>query len=159
MCSSDLIRVKGEGWRVEGGEPAGDIIVKTSRLKGVTISPKEVVRAIDEIPIIMVAACFAEGETIIKGIEELHVKETDRIKSMVTNLRRIGANIEVKGEGLRVKGVREFHGARVSSFGDHRTAMSMLIAGLRAKGKMTVTGLDCMNKSFPNFEALLRRIP
>jgi 3-phosphoshikimate 1-carboxyvinyltransferase len=75
-------------------EPYGDIIIKSSKLKGVTISPEEVVVAIDEIPIIMVAACFAKGRTVIKGIEELRVKETDRIKSMVTNLRKMGADIK-----------------------------------------------------------------
>ena len=142
----------------EVGEPAGDIIVKTSRLKGITISPEEVVRAIDEIPVLMVAACFAKGKTVIKGIEELRVKETDRIKSMVTNLRKIGADIEVKGKGIVINGGKELRGAKVSSFGDHRTAMSMLVAGLRTRGRVIVIGLDCINKSFPDFNRLLRRL-
>ena len=141
-------------------EPAGDIIVKSSKLKGVTISPKEVVRAIDEVPVIMVAACFAKGRTIIKGIKELRVKETDRIKSMVTNLRKIGADIKIRvahveGEYIVINGGKLLHGARVSSFGDHRTAMSMLVAGLLTKDEVIVTGLDCINKSFPGFEKLL----
>ena len=175
-------------------EPSGNIIVKSSKLRGVTISPKEVVRAIDEIPVIMVAACFAKGRTIIKGIEELRVKETDRIKSMVTNLRKIGADIDVffstrgvypersretrsknivrakrqrrevennreKRSFIVINGGKLLHGARVSSFGDHRTAMSMLVAGLGVKGKVNVTGLSCINKSFPGFERLLRRLP
>jgi len=138
------------------GEPSGDIVVKSSRLRGVTISPQEVVRAIDEIPVIMVAACLAKGATVIKGIGELRIKETDRVRSMVTNLRRLGAEIEVKSNELRVKGGRVLRGARVSSYGDHRTAMSMLIAGLVTKGKVIVTGLDCINKSFPNFHRILR---
>ena len=135
-------------------ERVGDIIVKSSKLKGVTISPREVVRAIDEIPVIMLAACFARGTTYIKGIGELRVKETDRVKSMVTNLRKLGADIEVKGEGCRVNGGKALHGATVSSFGDHRTAMSMLIADLAIKGKVKVTGLSCINKSFPNFSEI-----
>lgn len=161
----------GVGWV---SELMGDIMIKPSKLRGVTISSKEVVRAIDEIPVIMVAACFAKGKTVIKGIEELRVKETDRIKSMVTNLRKIGADIGLKAEDERLKGrasgpepEREhivinggmpLHSAKVSSFGDHRTAMSMLIAGLGIKGNVRVTGLDCINKSFPGFERLLHRL-
>ena len=139
-------------------EPVGDIVVKSSRLKGVMISPKEVTGAIDEIPVIMVAACFAKGRTVIKGIKELRVKETDRVKSMVTNLRKIGADIKVKDESIVINGGKTLHGASVSSFGDHRTAMSMLVAGLGAKGKIIVTGLDCINKSFPNFLDILNKL-
>jgi 3-phosphoshikimate 1-carboxyvinyltransferase len=150
------------------GEPCGDIIVRSSELKGVNISAKEVVRAIDEIPIIMVAACFAEGITYIEGIGELRVKETDRVRSMVTNLRKLGADINPltlalspsgrgKGEGVIIRGGKPLHSATVSSFGDHRTAMSMLIAGLSVKG-VRVTGLGCINKSFPGFRRLLRAL-
>jgi len=139
-------------------EPAGDIIVKSSKLKGVTISPEEVVRAIDEIPVIMVAACFAKGKTVIKGIKELRVKETDRVNSMVTNLRKLGADIKVNGETIIINGARPLHGAKVSGFGDHRTAMSMLVAGLGTKGKVMVTGLDCINKSFPSFIRLFEKL-
>ena len=152
-------------------EPAGDIIVKSSKLKGVTISSKEVIRAIDEIPIIMVAACFAKGKTVIKGIKELRVKETDRVHSMVTNLRKLGADIKIgtatifkHGKNGRcpyfiiINGARPLHGAKVSSFGDHRTAMSMLVAGLGTKGKVIVTGLGCINKSFPSFIRLFEKL-
>ena len=144
--------------RASNLEPIGNIIVKTSSLKGVSISSKETTRAIDEIPVLMVAACFAKGKTVMRGIEELRVKETDRIKSMVTNLRKIGADIEVKGEYIIINGGKELHGAKVSSFGDHRTAMSMLIAGLRIKGKVVVTGQECINKSFPNFKVLINKL-
>jgi len=141
---------------VRGGEPYGDIIVKSSKLKGVTISPKEVVKAIDEIPIIMVAACLAKGKTIIRGVGELRVKETDRIKSMVTNLRKVGVDIRVASrQRVVINGGRPLRGARVSSFGDHRTAMSMLIVGMVTKGKVIVTGLNCINKSFPGFTQYL----
>jgi len=154
----DILKRMGADIRLTGGAAAGDITVKSSSLKGVTISPKEVVRAIDEIPIIMVAACFAKGATIFRGIGELRVKETDRINSMVGNLRKMGADIEVRGERLEVKGDKALHGAKVSSFGDHRTAMSMLVAGLAVKGKVNVTGLNCINKSFPGFEKLLSKL-
>ena len=140
-------------------ESAGDIVVKSSRLKGVTISPKEVVRGIDEMPVIMVAACFAKGRTTIRGIEELRVKETDRIKSMVTNLRKIGADIRVEGGLIVINGGKLLHGANVSSFGDHRTAMSMLVAGLGTKGKVTVVGLGCIKKSFPGFLTFFKELP
>ena len=144
--------------RASSLEPYGDIIVKGADLKGVRISPGEVVRAIDEMPIIMVAACFAKGVTVIHGAGELRVKETDRINSMVTNLKKMGAEIEVKGERLKVRGGRPLHGARVSSYGDHRTAMSMLVAGLVLKCRIKVTGLGCINKSFPGFLDLLEDI-
>jgi 3-phosphoshikimate 1-carboxyvinyltransferase len=166
------ISVKCKVLSVKGGQPTGDIVVKSSKIKGVVISPEEVVRAIDEIPIIMVAACFARGTTNIRGIEELRVKETDRIKSMVTNLRKLGADIDVVFEAkprtsdvrglasniIRVKGGRMLHGGRVSSFGDHRTAMSMLVAGLAVKGNVSVIGIDCINKSFPGFQHYLYKV-
>ena len=119
------------------------------------ISGQEVITAIDEIPIIMVAACFAKGTTVIHGIGELRVKETDRVYSMVTNLRKIGADVRARGKFIIINGGKLLHSARVSSFGDHRTAMSMLVAGLRVKGKVSITGLNCINKSFPGFERLL----
>jgi len=141
-----------------GFEPSGDIVIKSSELKGVNISPRDVIRAIDEMPVIMAAACFAKGRTAIKGIEELRVKETDRIKSMVTNLSKIGADISAKGGTIVINGGKPLYGASVSSFGDHRTAMSMLVAGLGVKGNIIVKGLDCINKSFPNFPDLLNKL-
>ncbi len=157
------IKIKNQKSKIKGYEPVGNIIVKSSKLKGVTISPKEVAMAIDEIPVIMVAASLAKGTTIIQGIDELRVKETDRVKSMVTNLRKLGARISVvdkvsSGEAVIIHGGTPLYGARVLSFGDHRTAMSMLVAGLVAKGKTTVIGLGCISKSFPGFENSLRKL-
>jgi 3-phosphoshikimate 1-carboxyvinyltransferase len=153
------IQIANRASLAKGGEPFGDITVKSCRLKGVAISPSEVVRAIDEIPIIMAGACFAKGKTVIKGISELRVKETDRVKSMVTNLRKAGADIRLEGkkESIVINGGKPLHGARVSSYGDHRTAMSMLIIGRAVRG-VKVTGLECIKKSFPGFEGMLRRI-
>ncbi|MFC1623934.1 3-phosphoshikimate 1-carboxyvinyltransferase [Candidatus Omnitrophota bacterium] len=154
---------------IKNKEPMGDVVVKTSRLKGINISSEEVVRAIDEIPVAMVAACFAKGTSVIKGVGELRVKETDRIKSMVTNLRKMGALIEilpkargprtaVHGSVLKIRGGRVLHGAQLLSYGDHRTAMSILTAGLAIKGKVSLGGRECIDKSFPGFENLLCKI-
>ncbi|MFH1782671.1 MAG: 3-phosphoshikimate 1-carboxyvinyltransferase [Candidatus Omnitrophota bacterium] len=152
--------------RFTNHEPSGDIVVKPSRLKAVTISPKDVVRAIDEIPIIVLAACFAKGKTVIRGIKELHYKETDRIMSMVTNLTKLGADIQVtchkshvtSKEELIVNGTGRLTGGQVSSFGDHRTAMTLLVAGLVSDSKVTLRGLDCINKSFPGFVSFLKKL-
>jgi len=152
------IEIQSPKSKIQNKEPIGNIIVQTSILRGIRISPGEVVRAIDEIPIIMVAACFAKGETVIEGVGELRVKETDRVKSMVTNLRKMGADVKVEGDSLKVKGGKELHGARVSSYGDHRTAMSMLVAGLLVKDNLRVTGLSCIKKSFPGFEKMFSKL-
>ena len=156
------IKIKNKTSLVKNGEVIGNILIQSSKLKGVSISAKEVVRAIDEIPIIMLAASLSKGKTVIKGVGELRVKETDRIKSMVTNLRKLGADIKpVKtktGEDVIIKGCSALKGGSVSSYGDHRTAMAMLVAGLVSKGKLTVTGLSCINKSFPGFEKDLRKL-
>ncbi|MBI4981406.1 hypothetical protein HZC30_07700 [Candidatus Woesearchaeota archaeon] len=114
---------------------------------------------IDELPILMVAACYADGKTIFEGIGELRVKETDRIKSMVSNLKLMGGRIKVirqgNSENIVISGVKKLKGARVKSFGDHRSAMSMVIAGLAAEGKTHIDDVSCINKSFPNFLNLL----
>jgi len=158
----DILRRMGADIKVKtkskSFEPMGDITIKSSRLKGVKVLTKDVVRAIDEIPIIMVAACLARGNTYIRGIEELRVKETDRIKSMTENLRKMGIDVKIDGESLKIKGSKSLHGAWVSSFGDHRTAMSMLIMNLAIKDTLIVTGTSCINKSFPSFKKLIKTI-
>jgi 3-phosphoshikimate 1-carboxyvinyltransferase len=136
-------------------EPMGDILVKSSKLKGIIVKEGEIPSLIDELPVLMVAACFAKGKTLLEGVGELRVKETDRIKSMSGNLRKMGANIEVrernKSVSIIIRGVKHLVGNRVMSFGDHRTAMSMVIAGLGAKGKTIIDDVACINKSFPEF--------
>ena len=136
-------------------EPVGDLIVTNANLKSTIISSNEVPSLIDELPILMVAACFARGKTVFKGVQELRVKETDRIKSMVGNLKKMGANIRVvrrqRSEDIVVKGVSGLFGCAVSSFGDHRTAMSMIVAGLAAQGTTKIDDVACINKSFPDF--------
>ncbi|MDD4894029.1 MAG: 3-phosphoshikimate 1-carboxyvinyltransferase [Candidatus Omnitrophica bacterium] len=143
-------------------EPMGDLIIRSSRLKGTIVKKEEVPVLIDELPILMVAACFAEGKSVFEGISELRVKETDRAESMTQNLAKMGADIKVlktpKSEKIIIQGCNPLRGASVRSFGDHRTAMSMVVAGLAAKGVTRIDDVTCINKSFPNFLSLLKSI-
>ena len=154
------IQVLGNG--AVGFEPIGDIIIKSSKLKSTIIKKEEIPSLIDELPILMVAACFAKGESVLEGVGELRIKETDRIRSMSENLKKMGADIRVlktpKSEKIIIQGRRGLIGAAVKSFGDHRTAMSMVVAGLAAEGQTRIDNISCINKSFPNFLSLLKTI-
>jgi len=142
----------------EGWEPRGAVAVGSARLQGTTVSARDVPLVIDELPILMVAACLAEGESRFEGLGELRVKETDRLHSMVTGLKAMDANLLSSPDGsLVIQGGRSLHGAAVDSFGDHRTAMSLAVAGLVAGGATTVRGSECVAKSFPEFFDVLRR--
>lgn len=132
-------------------EPVGDINIESSRLRGITIAGELVTRSIDELPVIMIAAAFAEGITIIKGACELRVKETDRIKSISANLNEMGAKIGIKDDDIIIEGAGNLKGIAIQSFGDHRTAMSIIIAGLAAHGETSLEDTGCINKSYPNF--------
>lgn len=136
-------------------EPVGDVTVKSSNLKGAVIRKAQMPSLIDELPVLMVAACFARGRTVFEGIGELRVKETDRVKSMYTNLKRMGADILISGVGgkeiIIIRGTEKLRGSSVKSFGDHRTAMSMVIAGLASCGNTKIDDINCIKKSFPNF--------
>jgi len=141
-------------------EPVGDINIESSPLRGITIAGELVPRSIDELPVVMIAAAYAEGMTIIKGAHELRVKETDRIKSISANLNEMGGKIGVKGDDIIIEGMGPLKGIAIQSFGDHRTAMSMLIAGLAAHGETSLDDTACINKSYPRFitdlESLLK---
>lgn len=137
------------------GEPVADLLVRSSRLKGVEIAGEVVTRAIDEFPVICVAAALAEGRTVIREARELRVKETDRIAAMATNLRAAGATITETPDGMEIEGGERLTGCTVESFGDHRIAMSMLVAGLVATGGVTVNDTGCIETSFPSFISLL----
>ena len=132
-------------------EAEGQVNARFSRLKAVTIKPEQVPSLIDELPILMVAATQAEGTTTIQGAGELRVKETDRIMSMVSNLEKLGAEIESSQNDIIIRGPSKLTGTSVESFGDHRTAMSMAIAGLVASGRTTIKNTDCIKISFPGF--------
>ncbi len=146
------ITVNSSQLTVHSGEPIGDIVVRSSKLKGTTVKKEEIPSLIDELPILMVAACFAKGKTVFEGVGELRVKETDRIRSLSSNLRKMGVDIRVDStEKVIIRGLKQLKGARVKSFGDHRTAMSMVVAGLAAIGRTYIDDISCINKSFPGF--------
>ena len=142
-----------------GGEPAGDIIVESSRLRSTVVRAEEVPVLVDEVPVLMIAASVARGTTVFEGVGELRVKETDRVHSMTSNLKRLGVTAGSYTHGSRlclsVQGVDMLTGSTVSGFNDHRTAMSMAVAGLAASGKTTITGVECIAKSFPGFFKVL----
>ena len=144
--------------REVSGEPVADLLVRASRLKGIEIGGEVVPRAIDEFPVISVAAALAEGKTVLRDARELRVKETDRIAAMAANLRRSGVQVVETDDGMEIIGTEKMQGCMAESFGDHRIAMSMLIAGLAAAGNVTVDDIDCIATSFPTFLELLEKV-
>lgn len=144
--------------REVSGEPVADILVRSSSLVGIEIGGDLVPRAIDEFPVLCVAAACADGKTILRDARELRVKETDRIAAMATNLAKAGVDVLETEDGMEITGTDTLRGCVVDSFGDHRIAMSMLIAGLVAKGETTVTDIDCIATSFPTFIELLEKV-
>ncbi|GAI85792.1 unnamed protein product, partial [marine sediment metagenome] len=135
-----------------------DIEVRGTKLKGITLRGEIIPRIIDEIPILAVAASLARGKTIIREARELRVKETDRIAAMTENLRRMGVKVEELDDGMIIQGSNSLQGIEAESFGDHRIAMSLIIAGLAAQGETTVYGTGCIKTSFPSFMATLKEI-
>jgi len=144
--------------REECGEPVGDILVKSSKLKGIEIKGDLIPKAIDEIPVIAVASCFAEGETVISGAGELRVKETDRIRAMTSELLKLGANISELEDGMIINGAESLEGNVCESWGDHRVAMSIAVAATRAKGETTINDSESVNISYPEFFNTLERM-
>ena len=134
-----------------GGENMADLMVKSSPLKAVEIKGELIPQTIDEIPILAVAAAHAEGTTLIRDAKELRVKETDRIKAMASGLEKFGVKVEEFNDGMAITGKQKLKGATVSSCGDHRVAMGLIIAGLTASGETKVTDTACITTSFPNF--------
>lgn len=136
-----------------GGEPVADLIVRSSKLKGIKIPEEQVPLAIDEFPAIFIAAACAEGETVLTGARELRVKESDRIAAMADGLRVLGIEAEPTEDGIHIQG-GSMCGGTVNSHGDHRIAMSFAMAALRASQPIEI--LDCanVNTSFPGFAKL-----
>ncbi len=141
----------------DGGEPAGTVTVRAGRLRGAVIGGDLIPRAIDELPVVAVAACLAEGETVIRDAAELRVKESDRIAALARELGRLGAAITPRPDGMVISGGRRFKSGRASSGGDHRIAMALAVAALCAEGPVTIDDPECIQTSFPEFEALLRQ--
>ena len=152
----DLLRAMGADLAlhqgcVVGGEPVAQIAVRSAELSGVEVGGDLVVRAIDEFPILAVAATQARGETVVRDAAELRVKETDRIATTVRELRRLGAAIEPRPDGFVVHGPTALAGALVDSHGDHRLGMALAVAGLLAQGETVVHNVGCIADSFPGF--------
>ncbi len=142
-----------------GGEPVADIYCKCAgSLKAVKISSDIMPSLIDEFPILCVLASQADGVTEIRGAEELRVKESDRIKSMASELKKLGVELEEYPDGISIKGKAALKGAEVESYHDHRIAMSLAIAGLVAEGTTTINNASCVDISFPGFFEELQRI-
>ncbi len=143
-----------ENPRQFGDEPVADIRVRSSALKGIEVDPALVSLAIDEFPALFVAAGAADGETRFTGLKELRVKESDRIAAMSAGLRNLGIEVDEFEDGALVKG-GSFNGGTVESFGDHRIAMSLAVAGSVASGQVTVRETDAVDTSFPGFAGLM----
>jgi len=140
-------------------EEVGDLKVKYSQLKGCTIEGALIPRLIDELPVIAVLATQAEGKTIIKDAQDLRNKESDRIKAVVTELKKLGANIKETPDGFIIEGKSKLTGgATVETYHDHRLAMSLYVAGLICENPILINEFDWVNISFPEFESLMNNL-
>lgn len=152
----DVLRLLGaditqENERTVGGEPVADLRVRSARLQGARIPEHLVPLAIDELPVLFVAAALAEGETLITGAAELRVKESDRLGAMADGLRRLGVDLEVLRDGMRIRGRSRLEGGEIDSFGDHRIAMAFAVAGQRAADPVLIRETANVATSFPGF--------
>jgi 3-phosphoshikimate 1-carboxyvinyltransferase len=150
--------ITAENQRLVAGEPVADLRVKASQLKACTIEGDVIPRLIDEIPILTIAAVFAQGTTIIRDAAELRVKESDRITALATQLNRLGARVTELPDGLEIIGGTPLTGAEVDSLGDHRIAMSLAIAALHAKGSTQIRRAEAAAISYPDFAATLQSL-
>lgn len=140
-----------ENEREQGGEPVADLVARSSRLEATEMTGALIPRVQDEIPVLALAACFANGTTVVADAEELRVKETDRIRATVTELRRFGANIDETPNGMRITGGGALKGASGRSYGDHRMAMMLGVAGLLASDSTEVGGAEAARVTYPGF--------
>ncbi|MBS8264683.1 3-phosphoshikimate 1-carboxyvinyltransferase [Mesobacillus boroniphilus] len=152
----DVLRAMGadfviEPYKVESAEPAGDIRIKYSKLKGTTVEGDLIPRLIDEIPVIALLATQAEGKTVIKDAGELKVKETNRIDTVVNELKKLGANIEATDDGMIIQGKQSLDGGTVSAHGDHRIGMMLSIAAILCKRDVVLEQSEAVAVSYPGF--------
>lgn len=144
--------------RVISNEPRADIYIKGSTLQGIQIDKRIIANIIDELPLVAVLAALARGKTIVKDARELRVKESDRIKAIVEGLSKMGANIIEKDDGFEISGPTDLSGNEISSFNDHRIAMSMAVAASYATGKTLIKDGQCMEISYPAFMPTFNKI-
>ncbi|WP_088007552.1 3-phosphoshikimate 1-carboxyvinyltransferase [Indiicoccus explosivorum] len=151
----DAVRQMGGTIRIEDAtdspEQAATLTIRSSGLKGTTIGGELIPRLIDELPVIALLATQAEGKTVIRDAEELRVKETDRIQSVVTGLKRLGADAEATPDGMVIHGPVRLKGAEVDTFGDHRLGMTWAIAGLLTDEEVRIRNRECISVSYPTF--------
>jgi 3-phosphoshikimate 1-carboxyvinyltransferase len=140
-----------------GGEPVADVRVRSSQLKGIHVPESLVPLAIDEFPVLFVAAACAEGQTIVTGAHELRVKESDRIQVMADGLVTLGVDATATDDGMIING-GAINGGTVNSHDDHRIAMAFSVASLRATGEITIDDCDNVNTSFPTFVELANQV-
>ncbi len=157
----DILKLMGADIRLHprdasGAEPTADIEVRASNLKGIHVPEELVPLAIDEFPVLFIAAACAEGETIVSGAEELRVKESDRLAVMAEGLKRLGIPHELQPDGIRIQGGHRFQGGTIDSHGDHRIAMAFSVASLRADGEILVEDVENVGTSFPGFVDVAR---
>jgi 3-phosphoshikimate 1-carboxyvinyltransferase len=139
-------------------EPVSDLDIAHGALEGTVVEPDEVPLAIDELPLVALLGCFAEGETLVRGAQELRVKESDRIAGVVDGLSGLGADIEATDDGFAVRGSGGLRGGRIDALGDHRLAMMGAVAGLASKEGVEVIGIDAAAVSYPGFLDDLKRL-
>ena len=144
--------------RYENAEPRAEIFVQGGPLSAFEIGAEEVPSLIDELPVLAVLATQADGRSVISGARELRVKESDRIAALARNLAALGARVEEREDGLVVEGPGRLSGGEVDSFGDHRIAMAMMVAGLFADSPVTVRGVSCVDISYPGFPRVLEEL-
>ena len=145
--------------RLIGGEPAGDVEVRSSELVGASVSAAQVPALVDELPLLALAACHARGDTVVRGASELRVKETDRIEAVAEELRRVGAHIRATRDGFRIRGVpARLRGGVFDSRGDHRLAMVGAVVGLSSREGVELRGSEAVGVSFPGFFDVLRQL-
>jgi 3-phosphoshikimate 1-carboxyvinyltransferase len=135
----------------EGAEPIADLDVRNAPIVATEVGPDEVPLAIDELPLVALLGCFAEGETVVRGAAELRVKESDRIATVVEGLRGLGADIEALEDGFVVRGAGRLRGGRLEAHGDHRLALLGAVAGLASEEGVEVVGMEAAAVSYPSF--------
>jgi 3-phosphoshikimate 1-carboxyvinyltransferase len=147
-----------EAGAADVGEPSADLVIRSSQLRAIALGPADVAAAIDELPILCLAATQAEGRTTISGARELRHKESDRIAGIAAGLAALGAHIEVDGDDITIEGPTPLTGARTDSLDDHRLAMTFAVAGLVASGETAVDGVASAAISYPGFFSEIERI-
>lgn len=140
-----------ESGELTAHEPVSDLDVAAGALEGTVVEPEEVPLAIDELPLVALLGCFAEGHTVVRGAQELRLKESDRIATVVEGLRGLGADIEATEDGFAVRGTGGLRGGTIDAHGDHRLAMMGAVAGLASREGVEVRGMEAADVSYPGF--------